>query len=87
MSQTVHRQTNQMPAWLVFSGGVIGTVGAIVMRHAENVDQLILALGSPAELWEVAAPVAYSECGLVLLIVGVLVALTGIVVITARRPI
>ena len=62
MSQTVQRQTNQTPAWLMFSGGVIGTVGAIVMRHAENADQLILALGSPAEVSHVAA-VAHSEMG------------------------
>jgi hypothetical protein len=85
MSQTVQRQTNQTPAWLMFSGGVIGTVGAIVMRHAENADQLILALGSPAEVSHVAA-VAHSEWGLVLLITGAVVALTGIVVIAARRP-
>ena len=85
MSQTVQRQTNQTPAWLMFSGGVIGTVGAIVIRHAENADQLILALGSPAEVSHTAA-VAHSEWGLVLLITGAVVALTGIVVIAARRP-
>jgi hypothetical protein len=86
MSQTVQRQTNQTPAWLMFSGGVIGTVGAIVMRHAENADQLILALGSPAEVSHVAAVAHSSEWGLVLLITGAVVALTGIVVIAARRP-
>ena len=34
MSQTAQRQTNQMPAWLMSSGAVIGIVGAIVKKHA-----------------------------------------------------
>src|SRR5215207_5326121 len=41
MTQTVHRQTNQMPAWLISSGAVVGVVGAIVKKHAEKIGELI----------------------------------------------
>ena len=44
MSQTVQRQTNQMPAWLMTSGAVAGVVGAIVKKHAENIGELIRLL-------------------------------------------
>jgi voltage-gated potassium channel len=46
MSQTAQRQTNQMPAWLMSSGVVIGIVGAIVKKHAENIGELIEPLRS-----------------------------------------
>jgi voltage-gated potassium channel len=41
MSQTVQRQTNQMPAWLMSSGAVVGVIGAILKKHAETVGELI----------------------------------------------
>ena len=45
MSQTLQRPTNQIPVWLVFSGVVIGIVGATVKKHAENVGELLGTLG------------------------------------------
>ena len=41
MSQTVQRQTNQMPAWLMSPGAVVGIVGAILKKHAEKIRELI----------------------------------------------
>jgi voltage-gated potassium channel len=41
MSQTVRRQTNQMPAWLMSPGVVVGIVGAIVKKQAENIGEFI----------------------------------------------
>jgi voltage-gated potassium channel len=41
MSQTVQRQTNQMPAWLMSSGAVVGVIGAILKKHAETIGELI----------------------------------------------
>ena len=41
LSQTVQRQTNQMPAWLMSSRAVVRVVGAIVKKHAENTGELI----------------------------------------------
>jgi voltage-gated potassium channel len=46
MTQTVHRQTNQMPAWLMSSGAVVGVVSAIVKKHVENIGELIGLLRS-----------------------------------------
>jgi voltage-gated potassium channel len=46
MSQTVQRQANQMPAWLMSSGVVIGIVGAIVKKQAESIGELIGLLRS-----------------------------------------
>jgi voltage-gated potassium channel len=46
MSQNVQRPTNQMPAWLMSSGVVIGIVGAIVKKQAENIGELIALLRS-----------------------------------------
>jgi voltage-gated potassium channel len=46
MSQTVQRQANQMPAWLISSGVVIGIVGAIVKKQAESIGELIGLLRS-----------------------------------------
>jgi len=86
MSQTVQRQTNQTPVWLVFSGVVIGIVGAIMKDHAESVGELILALGSWAGTAEVATAIAHGDWGLVLLVAGAIVALAGLVAVAARRP-
>ena len=41
MSQTVQRQTNHMPAWLMSSGAVVGVIGAILKKHAETIGELI----------------------------------------------
>ena len=41
MSQTVQRQTNQMPAWLMSPGAVVGIVGTILKKHAEKIRELI----------------------------------------------
>jgi voltage-gated potassium channel len=46
MSRTVQRQTNQMPAWLMSSGAVIGVLGAIVKKHAATIGELIGLLRS-----------------------------------------
>jgi voltage-gated potassium channel len=46
MSQTMQRQTNQMPGWMMSSGAVIGIVGAIVKKQAENIGELIGLLRS-----------------------------------------
>jgi hypothetical protein len=85
MSQTLQRQTNQMSAWLMFSGVLIGIVGATVKKHAENVGELLGALGRRTATSDpgTASP---ADWGLGLLIVGVIVLLAGFVVIAARRP-
>ena len=82
MSQTVQRQTNEMPAWLMFSGAVIGIVGAIVRKHAENVGEFLGVLGSRAVTSNpmTAAP---ADWGVGLLIVGAVVTLAGLIVIAA----
>jgi voltage-gated potassium channel len=46
MSHTVQRQTNQMPAWLMSPGVVVGIVGAIVKKQAENIGEFIGLLRS-----------------------------------------
>ena len=79
----MQRHMAPMPAWLVFSGATIGIVGASVAKHAENVGELILALDSRADPSNLAA-VAPGEWGVGLLIVGAVVALSGLVV-AARR--
>ena len=86
MSQTVQRQTNQMPAWLVFWGAAIGVVGAILKKHAESVGEFILALCIRAGASDVAAVVVPRDWGLGLLSTGAVVALAGAVAIAARRP-
>jgi hypothetical protein len=85
MSQTLQRPTNQMSAWLVFSGVAIGIVGATVKKHAESVGELFGALGSRTATSHLgtAAP---ADWGFGLLIVGVIVLLAGLVVIAAGRP-
>jgi hypothetical protein len=81
MSQTLPRQTNQVPAWLMFSGVVIGIVGAIVKKHAENIAELVGTLGSRA-----ATAAAPAHWGMGLLIAGAVVVLSALIVIAARRP-
>jgi hypothetical protein len=85
MSQTLQRSTNRLPAWLVFSGVVIGTVGAAVTKHAKYVGELLGALGRPTAVLDPAAA-SPPDWGLGLLIVGAIVLLAGLVVIAARRP-
>ncbi len=82
MSQTLQRQTNQIPAWLMFWGVAIGIVGAIVKKHAENIAELVGALGSRAAT----AAVAPAHWGMGLLIAGAVVVLVALIVIAARRP-
>ena len=65
MSQTVQRQTNQMPAWLVFWGAAIGVV-VPTPEHAESV-LTILALCIRAGASDVAATVVPSDWALGLL--------------------
>jgi hypothetical protein len=84
MSEAMQRHIFPMPAWLVFSGATIGIVGASVTKHAESVDELIVAVDGRADPSNLAA-VAPGEWGLGLLIVGAVVALSGLVV-AARRP-
>lgn len=86
MSQTVQRQTNQMPAWLVFWGAAIGVVGAILKKHAESVGEFIRTLCIRAGASDVAATVVPSDWALGLLCTGAVVALAGAVAIAARRP-
>jgi hypothetical protein len=83
MSQTLPRQTSQVPAWLMFSGVVIGIVGAIVKKHAENIAELVGALGSRAAT----AAAAPAHWGMGLLIAGAAVVLTALIVIATRRPV
>jgi hypothetical protein len=85
MSQTVQRQTNQMPARLVFWGAAIGVAGAILKKHAESVGEFILALCIRAGASDGAATVVPSDWGLGLLCTGAVVALAGAVAIAARR--
>jgi hypothetical protein len=84
MSEAMQRRRGPTPAWLVFSGVTIGIVGASVTKHAESVGELVGALDSWADTSNLAA-VAPGEWGLGLLIVGVVMALSGLVV-AARRP-
>jgi hypothetical protein len=86
MSQTMQRQTNQVPAWLVFGGGVIGIVGAIVTKHAESVGEFIPSMSIRAGASDAAAAVVASDWGLGLLCAGAVVALAGLVAIATRRP-
>ena len=78
MSQNVQRQTNQISAWLMFSGAVIGIVGAIVKKHTESIGEVAALLTFPMAL-------ADGYWGSGLLIAGAVVALAGLV-IAARRP-
>ena len=77
MSQAMRRQSGQMPAWLVFSGVSMGVVGASVSKRAEEVGELVVALGSRTD----SSDVALGHLGLVLVVVGAVVVLAGLVVI------
>jgi hypothetical protein len=85
MSQTVQRATNEMSVWLLFAGVVIGIVGAIVRKHAENVGEFLGGRGSRAVTSNpmTAAP---ADWGLGLLIVGAVVTLAGLIVIAGPSP-
>ena len=85
MSQTLQRPTNRIPAWLMFTGVVIGIVGATVTKHAENVGELAAALGRRTAT-STSATASPADWGLGLLIVGAIVLLAGLVVIAIRRP-
>jgi hypothetical protein len=78
MSQTVQRQTNEMSVWLLFSGVVIGIVGAIVRKHAENVGEFLAALGSRA-VTSNPMTTAPADWGLGLLILGAVVTLAWLI--------
>jgi hypothetical protein len=58
MSEATQRQRGQMPAWLVFSGVGISVVGASAIKHAENLGELVGALGGGTDRSEVAMAVA-----------------------------
>jgi hypothetical protein len=85
MSQTLQRPTNQIPAWLVFTGVVIGIVGATVTKHAENVGELVGAFGGRTAT-SASATTSPADWGLGLLVVGASVLLAGLIVIAVRRP-
>ena len=85
MSQTLQRPTNQIPAWLVFAGVVIGIAGATVTKHAEDVGELLGALGKQTAT-SASATSSPADWGLGLLIVGAIVLLAGLIVIAVRRP-
>jgi hypothetical protein len=84
MSQTLQRPTNRIPAWLVFTGVVIGTVGATVTKHAENVGDLV-GVGRRTAT-SASATASPADWGPGLLMVGAIVLLVGLVVIAVRRP-
>jgi voltage-gated potassium channel len=61
MTQTVQRQTNQSPAWLMSSGAVVGIVGAILKKPAEKVRELVGLLRRPPQTARRAAPAGRAE--------------------------
>jgi hypothetical protein len=83
MSEALRWHIGPMPTWLMFSGATIGIVGASVRKHAESVSELLVALDSRADTSNLAAPLG--QWGLGLLIVGAVVALSGLV-LAARQP-
>jgi hypothetical protein len=85
MRQAVQRHPSQMPAWLVFSGVLLGISGASLKKHADRVGDIVEALGSQAATSNLTAA-APGALGLGLLIAGALLALAGLVAIAARRP-
>jgi hypothetical protein len=89
MSEVMQRHTDQLPALLVFSGVAIGVVGASVRKHAESVGELVVALGGWTDTSDVLVTGALGHWGLVLLVVGAVVAVAGLAVIALgdnRRP-
>ena len=83
MSKAMQRPMATLPAWLVFSGATIGIVGASITKHAESVGKLILAMHSGADPSNLTA-VPPGEWGVGLLILGAVIAISGLVV-AARR--
>ena len=81
MSRAMQRPMGQMPAWLVVLGVAIGVAGASVTKHAEDVGQLLVAVGSQNDSSDVAMALALGQWGLGLLVVGAVVVLTGLLVI------
>jgi hypothetical protein len=79
MSEALQRHIGPMPTWLMFSGATIGIVGASVTKHAESVGEFVVALDIRADTSNLAAA-APGRWGLGLLIVGAVVALSGLVV-------
>jgi hypothetical protein len=78
MSENMRRQPGQTPAWLVFSGMAIGVVGASVNKHAESVGELVVALRGRTENSDATVAVALGQWGLLLLVAGTVVVLTGL---------
>ena len=85
MSQVVQRQTNPMSVWLVFSGVVLGVVGASLRKHAESVGEVILALCIRVDISEVATVLMPSHWWIGMLIAGAVVLLSGFMAIAARQ--
>lgn len=81
MSEAMQRQTGHTPPWLLFSGLAIGVVGASVSKHAESVGELVVALRGRTENSDATPAIAPGQWGLLLLVVGAVVALAGLVVI------
>jgi hypothetical protein len=84
MSEALQRHIGPMPTWLMFSGATIGIVGASLTKHAGSVSELLVALDTGTDTSNLAAA-APGEWGLGLLIVGAVVALSGLVA-AARWP-
>jgi hypothetical protein len=81
MSEARQRQTGQTPAWLLFSGVVIGVIGASVNKHAESVGERVVALSGRTENSDATAAVALGQWSLLLVVAGAVVVLAGLVVL------
>ena len=81
MSRAMQRPMGQMPARLVFFGVALGVVGTSLRKHAEDVGELVVALGSRTDSSDVAMAIALGHWGVVLLVVGAVVVLAGLVMI------
>jgi hypothetical protein len=84
MNEALQRHIGPMPTWLMFSGATIGIVGASLTKHAGSLSELLVALDTGTDTSNLAAA-APGEWGLGLLIVGAVVALSGLVA-AARWP-
>jgi len=81
MSEAMQRQGGHTPAWLLFSGLVIGVPGASVNKHAETVGELVVALRGRTENSDAIVAGALGQWGLLLLVVGAVAVLAGLVAI------
>jgi len=65
----------------------IGVVGASVKKHAESVGELVVALSERTENSDVAMVITVDQWGLLLLVVGAVVVLTGpaVIALAGRR--